>query len=75
LSAITLGDLQRVATRLTREGGFVSVVVGNSEVLKAQLGRSGKVEVFGEIVPKTESKSKTRSNPGVKPQTKSPVKP
>jgi predicted Zn-dependent peptidase len=75
LNAITATDLQRVAARLMREGAFVSVVVGNSEVLKAQLEHNGKVEVMGEIAPKNESKSETKSNSNLKPPTKSPAKP
>lgn len=75
LSAITPADLQRVATRLVKGGAFVSVVVGNSEVLKAQLERSGKIEVMGEIVPKIEPKVDTKSDTSAKPQTKIPAKP
>jgi hypothetical protein len=79
LNALTPSDLQRAATRLIREGTFASVVVGNSEILKAQLERSGKVEVMGEIVPKTEPQSgpkpETKSKPVAKPQTNSPAKP
>jgi len=71
LSALTAADVQRVASRLIREGAFVSVVVGKSELLKAQLERSTKVEVMGEIVPKAEPKSESKSNP----QIKSPAKP
>jgi zinc protease len=75
LSALTSADLQRVAARLTKEGGFASVVVGNSELLKAQLERSGKVEVMGEIAPKTEPKSETKPSSSANPQTKNPAKP
>lgn len=68
LNSITSIDLQRTATRLFRDAAFASVVVGNSEVLKAQLERGGKVEVMGEISPKV-------SDVINKPQTKSPDKP
>lgn len=71
LNAITGADLQRAATRLFREAAFASVVVGNAEVLKAQLERGSKVEVMGEIIPKVEVKSDAAN----KPQTKSPAKP
>jgi predicted Zn-dependent peptidase len=70
-SAMTPGDLQRVASRLVKDSAFGSVVVGNSEVLKAQLERSGKVEVMGEIAPNSESKSDSKT----KHQIKSPAKP
>ncbi len=70
-SAITPGDLQRVANRLIRDGAIVSVVVGNSAVLKAQLERTGKVEVMGEITPVSDPKPEVKPTP----QIKSPVKP
>jgi hypothetical protein len=75
LKAVTSGDLQRVATRLIRDGGFASVIVGNSAVLKAQLGRNEKLEIMGEITPATEVKSEAKPDPNVKPQTRSPAKP
>lgn len=70
VNAVSSTDLQRTAARLFREAPIASVVVGNSEVLKAQLERSGKVEVMGEITPNIEVKAV----PG-KPQTKSSSKP
>ena len=75
LTAVTPGDLQRTATRLLRNAAFASVVVGNSEVAKTQLERSGKVEIMGEITPKSESKVETKSDANSKPQTKLPAKP
>lgn len=79
LTAITPDDLQRTATRLLRNAAFASVVVGNSEVVKAQLERGGKVEVMGEITPKPELKSEpkpeTRSDPNSKPPATPPAKP
>lgn len=75
LSAVTPAGLQRTATRLIRDGAFASLVVGNSEVIKVQLESSGKVEVLGEINPKVESKSETKSDANAKPQIKSPTKP
>lgn len=71
LMAITPGDLQRAAKRLLGDGPPASVAVGNADVLKSQLGRDGKIEIMGEINPKTESK--TDSN--AKPQTRLPAKP
>lgn len=85
LNAVSPGDVQRVATRLLKDGAFASVVVGNSEVLKTQIERYGKVEIMGEIDPRTtpkaeprnESKPETKSNqpPNAKPQSVIPPKP
>lgn len=78
LSAVTAADLQRVASRLIRDGSFASVVLGNSEVVRAQIERYGKVEILGEIAPpraavKTKPKSTTKSDSSVKPQDKTPA--
>jgi hypothetical protein len=85
LNAVSAGDVQRVATRLLHDGAIASVVVGNSDVLKTQIERYGKVEIMGEIdnrtspraAPGNESKPETKSNqyPNAKPQAKSPAKP
>jgi predicted Zn-dependent peptidase len=79
LAGVTASDLQRVAARLIHEGAFASVVLGNSEVLKAQLERYGKVEVMGEIAPGnepgTEPKTTPKSESKVKNQVRSPAKP
>jgi zinc protease len=75
LSAVSPSDLQRAATRLLRDGAFASVVVGNSEVVKTQLERNGKVEIMGEIEPKKDTKIENRSDLNAKPQTRSPAKP
>ncbi|HUS11397.1 MAG TPA: insulinase family protein [Pyrinomonadaceae bacterium] len=79
LSAITSADIQRAASRLVRDSAFASVVVGNAEVLKAQIERYGKVESMGEIAPKidppVESRSDLKTNNNVKPQIKTPQKP
>jgi hypothetical protein len=79
LSGVTAADVQRVATRLIHDGAFASVVLGNSEVLKAQIERYGKVEIMGEIAPKsgpgTEPKSAPKSESNVKPQVRPPAKP
>jgi zinc protease len=73
LSVISQNDLQRTATRLFSEGAFASVVVGNSELLKTQIERQGKVEILGELDPKTDIKSdqntaKPRMKPAAKPE-------
>jgi predicted Zn-dependent peptidase len=79
LAGVTASDLQRVAARLIHEGAFASVVLGNSEVVKAQLERYGKVEVMGEIAPGnepgTEPKTTPKSESKVKNQVRSPAKP
>ncbi len=79
LRAVTAGDLQRVATRLVHDGAFASVILGNSEVVKAQIERYGKVEIMGEIAtknePGTEPKSAPKSESNVKPQVRPPAKP
>ena len=77
LSGVTAADLQRVATRLFRDGAFASVVLGDSGVVKAQLERYGKVEVLGEIAPPKDLKPESQSKPDstAKPPIRSPVKP
>ncbi|MEP6570915.1 MAG: insulinase family protein [Acidobacteriota bacterium] len=75
LNAPSPGDLQRVATRLLQDGAFASVVLGNSDVLKAQLERYGKVEIIGEIAPRVEPMSETKPDSNSKPLNKAPVKP
>ena len=51
-NAIAPVDLQRVAARLFREPAMASVVLGNAEELKAQLGPPSKIEMLGEVKPK-----------------------
>jgi zinc protease len=75
LNNVTQADVQRVATRLVANNAFASVALGNSEVLKAQSEKFGKVEVLGEIPPKLESKSDPKPHSGDKPQVKNPAKP
>lgn len=79
LSGVTAADIQRVANTLIHDAAFASVVLGNSEVVKAQIERYGKVEVMGEIAPKseagTEPKSVPKSESNVKPQARPPAKP
>ncbi|MDQ2938763.1 MAG: insulinase family protein, partial [Acidobacteriota bacterium] len=55
LGAVSPDDLQRVAGRLLRDGTLASILVGNSEVLKTQIERHGKVEIIGDIEPKAET--------------------
>jgi hypothetical protein len=72
LGAVSPVDLQRVAGRLFRDGTFASVVVGNSEVLKTQVERYGKVEVIGDIGSHPETKPDQKEG---KPQPKAPANP
>ena len=71
LSAVSPADIQRVATRLFHDSAFASVVVGNSDVIKAQIERYGKVEIMGEVGPDTKPKPelKNDSKPATKPHT------
>ncbi len=79
LAAITSADIQRAAARLTRDGSYASVAIGNAEVLKTQIERYGKVEIMGEIAPKVEAtvapKSELKTHGNIKPQVKTPSKP
>jgi hypothetical protein len=60
---VSQNHLQRVASRLFGDGLFASVVVGNSELVKTQIERYIKVEMMGEIDPKTGSQSQIKSDP------------
>ena len=85
LNVVSPADVQRVAMRLLSNGAFASVVVGDSDVLRTQIERYGKVEIMGEIDPRTpptaeprnESKPKPKSDlsPNPKPPVKSWAKP
>jgi zinc protease len=52
-------DLQRVAVRLFTETAIASVVVGDAELLKAQLTPTLKIEVAGEAKPKAPAQQTT----------------
>jgi zinc protease len=71
LNSVSADDLRRVAARLVDEKGIATVVVGNSELVKAQLEQLGKVELMGEMEPNPEAKPTPST---VAPQTK-PSKP
>jgi len=49
ISALSPADLQRVATRLFKDATVASVVVGNSQLIKANVERYGKIELIGEV--------------------------
>ena len=66
LSNVLPLDLQRAAARLFRDAIVASVVIGNSELLKAELARNLDLEVIGEVGTKTET-------PSPKSEPQSPV--
>ncbi|MEP6743778.1 MAG: insulinase family protein [bacterium] len=68
IAKISSSDLKRAANRLFWDVPVASAVIGNSEVLKPQLERYGKIELFGELPASsnvtTDSKSsKTKTKP------------
>ncbi|HLN97165.1 MAG TPA: pitrilysin family protein [Pyrinomonadaceae bacterium] len=77
LNGVTAADVQKAAARLLRDSAYASVVVGNSDIVKAQMERYGKVEIMGEIkaVPEPKLETNTKKPDLTKPQIKSPAKP
>ncbi|MGI9068417.1 MAG: M16 family metallopeptidase [Pyrinomonadaceae bacterium] len=76
LSLVSQTDLQRASTRLFRDAVLASVVAGNSELVKTQIERYIKVELMGELEPRTGSRPESKSDPNAtKPQTKPAAKP
>ncbi len=72
LTALSIADLQKTATRLVGDAVFASVVVGNAELVKSQIERLGKVEMMGAPDQKIVKKSEAGT---AKPQTNPPNKP
>jgi zinc protease len=72
LKALTAADVQRTANRLFSTGGFASVVVGNSELVKSQIEQHSKVEIMGAIDPKPNPQPESNPN---KTQTDRAAKP
>ena len=73
LSKISSSDLKRAANRLFWEVPLASAVIGNSEVLKPQLERYGKIELFGELpaganVTTGPKSAKPQRSPSPKPE-------
>ena len=73
LSKISSSDLKRAANRLFWEVPLASAVIGNSEVLKPQLERYGKIELFGELpaganVTPGPKSAKPQRSPSPKPE-------
>ena len=74
LAGVSANDLQRTATRLFHGAAIASVVVGNSERLRAELEPHVKVELLGELNQNAEpkptrpdSKPTSRPSPATKP--------
>jgi zinc protease len=67
-SAVSAADLQRVASSLFEKTRIASVVVGNSQQLKAMLEPNVKVELMGELEKPQPDKAE------VKPATTIPIK-
>ena len=68
LNMVSQSDLQKATSRLFGGATYASVVVGNSELVKPQLEGYVKVELLGELKPKTESiPASTASKPVGKP--------
>lgn len=67
-SAVSAADLQRVASSLFEKNRIASVVIGNSQQLKAMLEPNWKVELMGELEKPQPNKAE------VKPATTIPVK-
>ena len=72
LAKISSNDLKRAANRLFWDVPLASAVIGNSEVLKPQLERYGKIELFGELPA---SSNVTTDPKSAKPKTKTAPKP
>lgn len=68
LSSVTPDDLQRVATKLFGGAQIASVVIGDSNQLKATLEPNVKIELMGELAQPPPNKTE------VKPATTIPVK-
>ena len=67
-SSVSAADLQRVASSLFEKTRIASVVIGNSQQLKAMLEPNLKVELMGEVVKQAPDKAE------VKPPTTIPLK-
>ncbi len=67
LAKISTSDLKRAANRLFWDVPLASAVIGDSSVLKPQLERFGKIELFGELPA---SSGVTTDSKSSKPKTK-----
>jgi len=75
LNMVSESDLQRAASRLFGEGNLASVVVGNSELVRPQIERYLKVELMGELKPRTEARPDARTPTSTKPEPRPTRKP
>jgi predicted Zn-dependent peptidase len=62
IGSLTPADLQRVANRLFHDAPAAAVAVGNASQLRAELERTGKVEIAGEA-PVVSGKNETQTAP------------
>ena len=70
LTGVSANDLQRTATRLFHGAAIASVVVGNSERLRAELEPHVKVELLGELNQNAEPKpTRPDSKPTSRPSS------
>ncbi|HBB88932.1 MAG TPA: hypothetical protein DC047_15105 [Blastocatellia bacterium] len=69
LAKISSADLKRAANRLFWDVPIAVAVIGNSEVLKPQLERYGKIELFGELP----SASSPKKDPAPSKQHTKPI--
>lgn len=75
LNIVSQSDVQRAAVRLFADGIPASVVVGNSDLVKPQIERYLKVELMGELNPKTEFRPDGKTANSPTPETKPAGKP
>jgi zinc protease len=68
VTAVSVGDIQRVITRLIGEDRLAAIVTGDSKQLKAQLEPNVKIELMGEVENRPPEKTES------KPATTIPVK-
>jgi zinc protease len=67
IGAVSVTDLQRVATRLLKDAPVASIVIGDAKQVQAALEPNTKIEIMGEVDPRS-------AKPEVKPATTIPIK-
>ncbi len=67
IGSLTPADLQRVATRLFREAPVATVAIGSAERLRAELERTGKVELAGQSAAAADAKQNQKQEPPAQP--------
>jgi predicted Zn-dependent peptidase len=73
LNALTPAEVQRVAARLFQHTPAAAVAVGNADSLRAELARTGAIEVFGEAAGKIDAVPAAKGAPAAKDAPKQPV--